>query len=87
MYCRASSMPSEDIPALSKENRNENKSAENKTPLRKISSLLCENLESRTKSQGFKVLENHDLLAKHVVFDDSEKFEISYFGTTFQNDL
>ena len=44
-------------------------------------------LESRTKSQGFKVLENHDLLAKHVVLDDSEKFEISYFGTTFQNDL
>ena len=27
------------------------------------------------------MLENHGLLAKHVVFDDSEKFEISRFGT------
>ena len=33
------------------------------------------------------MLENHGLFAKHVVFDDSEKFEISRFGTTFQNDL
>ena len=43
--------------------------------------------ESCTKSREFKVLENHGLLAKHVVFDDSEKFEISRFSTTFQNDL
>ena len=44
-------------------------------------------LESCTESREFKVLENRDLLAKRVVSDDSEKFEISRFGTTFQNDL
>ena len=44
-------------------------------------------LESCTESRELKVRENNDWLAKHVVFDDSEKFEISRFGTTFQNSL
>ena len=44
-------------------------------------------LESRTNSREPKVRENHGLLAKHIVFGDSEKSEISSFTTAFQNDI
>ena len=46
--------------------------------------------ESWRESRDFKVVGNHCLLAKHIVFDGSEKLKVSYYsgtGTIFQTDL